>query len=184
MRISRHGRGGTRTYRSFTAVRPGRLQRSCPCGGTKGQTETCRACNGNRLAKASRTAGRDATPTVPPIVSEVLHSPGRRLDAATRSFMEPRFGHDFSRVRVHDDSTAGVSARAVNAQAYTLGRHVVLGPGRYRPDTRTGRWLMAHELTHTIQQSSADGIGQAPRRFAPVERLEAGPLQRQGTPHH
>ncbi|MGK9169295.1 DUF4157 domain-containing protein [Inquilinus limosus] len=79
-------------------------------------------------------------------------SPGQSLDASTRVFMEPRFGRDFSHVRVHTDQSAGISARAIDAQAYTVGRDIVFGPGRYRPDTLDGRTLIAHELTHVVQQ--------------------------------
>src|SRR5262249_5093546 len=70
-----------------------------------------------------------------------------------RSFMEPRFGHDFSRVRVHTDAEATASARAVDAQAYTVGRDVVFDNGRYAPQTSAGRHLLAHELAHVVQQS-------------------------------
>jgi hypothetical protein len=72
-----------------------------------------------------RAAGQVQPAAVPPIVQEVLHSPGRPLDPATRAFVEPRFGHDFSRVRVYTDAKATESARAVNAQAYTVGHHMV-----------------------------------------------------------
>ena len=89
---------------------------------------------------------------VPPVVHNVLRSPGRPLDAGTRSFMEPRFGHDFSGVRVHTDEHAAESARSVNALAYTVGRDVVFGAGRYAPSTMTGKQLLAHELTHVVQQ--------------------------------
>ena len=96
-----------------------------------------------------------STPSaVPPIVHEVLHSPGQPLDAATRAFMEPRFGHDFSRVQVHSDTKAAESAWAVNALAYTVGRNVVFGEGQYAPATTMGRKLLAHELTHVVQQDS------------------------------
>ena len=91
---------------------------------------------------------------VNPIVNEVLHSPGQPLDAATRAFMEPRFGHDFSRVRVHTDAKAAESARAVNARAFTMGNDVVFGTGQYLPIESAGRKLLAHELVHTIQQRS------------------------------
>jgi len=86
-------------------------------------------------------------------VHEVLRSPGQPLDADTRAFMEPRFGHDFSRVRVHADSRAAESARTVDALAYTVGSDIVFGTGRYAPDEDEGKRLLAHELTHTIQQS-------------------------------
>ena len=69
--------------------------------------------------------------------------------------MESRFGHDFSQVRVHVDSQAVESAGAVNALAYTVGRDIVFGPGRYAPQTSDGRRLLAHELTHVLQQHAA-----------------------------
>ncbi len=74
--------------------------------------------------------------------------------------MEPRFGHDFSRVRVHTDGTAGQSAAAIGADAYTAGRHIAFAPGRYSPLAGSGRALLAHELTHVVQQAgsrAADG---------------------------
>jgi Domain of unknown function (DUF4157)/Transglycosylase SLT domain len=85
-------------------------------------------------------------------VHNILNSPGQPLDIATRSFMEPRFGHDFSNVRVHTDVKAAESARALNALAYTVGRDVVFGTGQYAPGTSVGMKLMAHELTHVVQQ--------------------------------
>jgi hypothetical protein len=87
-----------------------------------------------------------------PLIRNALSSPGQPLDAATRSFMEPRFGQDFSEVRVHTDGQAAESARAVNARAYTVGRDVVFGAGQYTPGSSEGSSLIAHELTHTIQQ--------------------------------
>jgi hypothetical protein len=98
---------------------------------------------------------------VPPIVDEVLRSPGRPLDAATRAFMEPRFGHDFSQVRVHADPRAAKSARAVNAMAYVVGQDIVFDAGRYAPGRIAGRRLLAHELAHVVQQGPAP-IYQAP----------------------
>ena len=91
--------------------------------------------------------------TVPPVVHEVLNSSGQPLDAATRELMESRFGHDFSRVRVHADTKAAESAKAVNALAYTVQHHVAFDAGRYSPDTRDGQSLLAHELAHVVQQS-------------------------------
>jgi hypothetical protein len=88
---------------------------------------------------------------VPPIVHEVLRSPGQPLDPTTRAFMEPRFGHDFSQVRVHTDGRAAESARAVNALAYTAGRAVVFATGRYAPFTARGQSLLTHELAHVVQ---------------------------------
>jgi hypothetical protein len=97
----------------------------------------------------------DAAPEMaaPPLVNEVLAGSGSPLDVATRGFMESRFHYDFGQVRVHADSRAAESANAVNAAAYTVGRQVVFGAGRYAPETTAGRKLLAHELTHVIQQS-------------------------------
>ena len=89
--------------------------------------------------------------TAPPIVNDVLESSGQPLEASARAFMEPRFGHDFSRVRVHTDNEAARSAQAVGALAYTAGRHIVFGSGRYNLATADGLRLIAHELTHTLQ---------------------------------
>lgn len=91
----------------------------------------------------------------PSVVHEVLRASGQSLDPATRGFMESRFDHDFSQVRVHADAKAAESAQAVSALAYTAGRHVVFGAGQYAPGTNEGRRLLAHELTHVVQQATA-----------------------------
>lgn len=96
-----------------------------------------------------------ASPDAPQIVSDVVSETGRPLEPPVRSFMEPRFGQDFSHVQIHTGSRAAESARAVNATAYTVGRHVVFGEGAYRPETDAGRRLIAHELTHVGQQGAA-----------------------------
>jgi hypothetical protein len=90
----------------------------------------------------------------PPIVHDALRSSGQPLAADARGVMEPRFGHDFSHVRVHADDHAAESARAVNARAYTVGSDIVFGAGQYAPSTPSGQRLLAHELTHVLQQSS------------------------------
>jgi hypothetical protein len=94
---------------------------------------------------------------------------GYPLDTATRAFMEPRFGHDFGQVRVHADSGAAKSARAVNARAYTLGSDIVFGAGQYAPGTAEGDRLLAHELTHVVQQKAAgtSGLQRAPAEGQP-----------------
>lgn len=97
-----------------------------------------------------RAPGTNAT-QVPPIVDSVLRTPGQPLDAATRAYFGPRFGHDFSRVRVHADQAAAASARALNAHAYTVDLDVVFDRDRYAPATREGQRLLAHELTHVAQ---------------------------------
>jgi len=90
---------------------------------------------------------------IPPIVHEVVRSPGQPLDSQTRLFMESRLGKDFSQVRVHTDPTAIASARMLNAKAYTLGQKVVFSEGQYTPETSPGKRLLAHELVHTVQQT-------------------------------
>lgn len=92
-----------------------------------------------------------------PLVNNIISSPGQPLDPATRAFFEPRFGHDFGRVRVHADDRAAESASAVHARAYTVGEHVVFGAKQFSPGSTDGRRLLAHELTHVIQQGAADG---------------------------
>lgn len=91
----------------------------------------------------------------PPIVHEVLRSPGQPLNQGTRASLSPHFGHNFSQVRVHTDAKASASALSVNALAYTVGQHIVFGKGRYAPHTPSGNRLLAHELIHTIQQHNA-----------------------------
>jgi hypothetical protein len=91
----------------------------------------------------------------PPLVGEVLRSPGHPLDPAARAFMEPRFGVDFSGITVHSDAKAAGSAHAVRARTYTVGSHIVFGAHEYSPQSDTGLRLLAHELTHSIQQGTA-----------------------------
>lgn len=105
---------------------------------------------------------------VPSSVHDVINAPGRPLDQATRGFMEPRFGHDFSGVRVHTDARAAESARAMKAMAYTVGRSIAFGAGRYSPETAAGRSLLGHELTHVLQQSGGD----SPRLQRQETRME------------
>jgi hypothetical protein len=87
----------------------------------------------------------------PPTLGKVLRSPGRPLTAATRAFMEPRFGRSFRNVRVHDDRDAAEAAQSVRARAFTVREHVAFGQGRYSPETTEGRRLLGHELAHVVQ---------------------------------
>lgn len=113
-------------------------------------------------------SGQGAATAVPPVVAETLRSPGRPLDAPTRSFMEGRLGHDFSTVRIHTDARAAESARAVGARAYTVGNRVVFGGGEHRRGSRDGMRLLAHELVHTVQQSGDGGTTAATAATAPA----------------
>ena len=98
---------------------------------------------------------------MPPIVQEVLRSSGQLLDTQTRSFVESNFDHDFSDVRVHNDDKAAISPKAVNAHAYTVGHDIVFAEGEYAPTTTAGRRLLAHELTHVVQQNQGGHRTQA-----------------------
>lgn len=105
------------------------------------------------------SAARRADGEAPPIVHDVLRSPGRPLDPAARTFMETRFGQDFGGVGIHADAKAAASARAVNALAYAVGNQLVFGQGQYQPGTTAGRRLLAHELAHVVQQTGSSRAG-------------------------
>jgi hypothetical protein len=160
------------------------VQRNCSCGGT------CAKCSAEQADEEHGKVQRKPTGpqvsslgsspansgmTAPPIVHDVLNSPGRPLDSATRAFMEPRFGYDFGSVRLHTGGAARSSAAGLGAQAYTVGPHVVLR------DESPSRELLAHELTHVVQQASGPatlvqrgpGGGQGDQKFFNPSR---GPL--------
>jgi Domain of unknown function (DUF4157) len=133
-----------------------RSQHKCACRGNTLGGE-CEECRKNQFltewtSRNSELPIPNSSP-VPPIVHQVLRSSGEPLDPATMTLMQRRFGHDFSRVRVHTDGTAAESARAVNSVAYTVGSDVVFGAGSYSPRSSAGRSLLAHELTHVVQQN-------------------------------
>lgn len=157
-----------------TPVSSGLLQRKCACGNHTIADGGCEGCAKKRKAILQRAPspsmgeGWGEGATVPPIVYEVLRSPGHPLDPSTRAYFEPRFGHDFSQVRVHTDAKAAESAHATNALAYTVGRDVVFAQQQYRPATINGQQLLAHEFTHVLQQSSA-------RHSSFVDRLTLDP---------
>jgi uncharacterized protein DUF4157 len=189
---------------TLSPVQGNLLQRQCACGGTPGPSGECEECRKKRQGTVQRAASIPSPISgVPAIVHDVLRTPGQPLDPATRAFMETRFGHDFSQVRVnsitsksiqpqltlgpdgdqfeqeadtmaeriarqsmppvqrlhdfgqvriHTDEQAAASARAVNALAYTVGQDIVFGADQYVPHTFNGRRLLAHELTHVLQQ--------------------------------
>jgi hypothetical protein len=159
------------------------LQRKCGCGGT------CAKCqaehHGDERSKVQRkpTAAQISSPgaspasagmAAPPIVEEVLRSAGQPLDAATRVCLEPHFGDELLRVRLHSDTLAERSAHELNARAYTVGNHIVFGLGQYMPGTHDGRRLLAHELTHVAQQSSNKlGLQRQPAKNSEEDRAAA-----------
>ncbi len=118
--------------------------------------------------------GADSATLAPPIVEDALAGGGKPLDPGVRAALEPQFGHDFSQVRVHTDATAGESARAVSARAYTVQNDMVFAPGEYAPQTPRGQWLLAHELAHVAQQ---DGSGA--RRSALAVEPAHSPAERE-----
>lgn len=138
------------TRRLQTQSRPsaGRNTQSCSCGNT---CQDCRARQNSTLLPHAWTG------PVPSLVPEVLASPGAPLESRLRGQMESRFGHDFGKVRVHQDGRAAASAAAVQARAYTVGHQIVLGSaaaGMTGSDTMP---LLDHELAHVVQQDRAAG---------------------------
>lgn len=132
------------------------LQRACFCGAG------CSKCHTNQPGQeheSLQTKRVQASETVqvaaPPIVHEILGSPGQPLDPATRAYFEPRFRQDFSRVRVHSNLQAAAAAESVRAHAFTVGHNLVFGTGRFAPASSEGQNLLAHELTHVVQQEGS-----------------------------
>ena len=198
------------------------LQRKCACGGSEGE---CAACKEEREVELQRAAQPGSVDAVPPIVYEVLRSPGQPLDAATRGFFEPRLGpqsvsvpphrdspqressalqlgelndryeqeadrsaelvmrasssfapaHDFGRVRIHTGEQAARAAAAVNALAFTVGSDIVFGANRYSPGTPAGDHLLAHELTHVVQQSTLGFVRRVQRELIYAGDYSADP---------
>jgi len=131
------------------------LRRTCEACADDEAATSCSSC-GNRLSrKESDSVSARGAGSVPSIVEDVLSSPGQPLDTATRDDFGSRFGHDFSRVRVHTSEVAGQSANAVGALAYTVGPNIAFASGNYAPTESRGRRLLAHELAHVVQQGAA-----------------------------
>ena len=129
------------------SIAPAPVRVSRRCAACEAEEEDAQKLQ-RKIAGTRNAADREA----PPIVHEVLRTPGQPLDAATRAFFEPRFGHDFSQVRVHTDDKAAQSARKISALAYTVGQDIAFADGQYAE-----RRLVAHELAHTIQQGQQTG---------------------------
>jgi len=122
----------------------------------------CPKCTDHRLSEKEEVLQPKEVPGLIPEITPGLDADinsirggGQPLPESVRDFFEPRFGHDFSQTRVHVDAKAAESASAVNALAYTVGRDIVFGAGQYAPDKTAGKRLIAHELTHVMQQSGA-----------------------------
>jgi hypothetical protein len=145
--------------------RPGVLRRKGGCGACAKSAKPCAKCQAQR-------EGEQGPTEVPERVPQVLSEPGAPLDAAVRRDMEARFGHDFSRVRVHTDARAADSARDVQALAYTVGDHIVFGREQYAPQGAPGRRLLAHELAHVVQQQGSGAAGAGAGMPARASALE------------
>ena len=168
-------RQGEKSKMACTRARALMLQRECTYGYTAQEGCGCKECGGERDLQrpAINSSSRWG---ISHHLNAVLSAPSSPLDSMTRSFMESGFGQDFSSVRLHTGTQAADSARAVNARAYTVGNHIVLGNDFDITSSHERSRLIAHELTHTIQQRGvasdapqANGI----RMSEPGDQLES-----------
>ena len=113
----------------------------------------------HRAPVATPAQGHEQNQSASSLVNQTIASGGSPLAGQTRQAMEGSFGHDFSQVRVHTDARADESARAVQAKAYTVGSDIVFREGVYAPGSADGQRLLAHELTHVVQQGGGAGGG-------------------------
>jgi hypothetical protein len=127
-----------------------------------------------QTSSAQTDKGGTISPQMEERMLQLMQGGGSPLDKETREYFESRFGADFSQVRVHDDTQAAQIAARINARAFTQGQHIFFGQGQYQPQTSSGRDLLAHELTHTIQQ----GATSASRRPYQQKRIQRSVLQR------
>ena len=135
----------------------------------------CAGCADEERVQKKEAGPQAAADQAPASVHELLRSPGHSLDSATRAYFEPHFGQDFTNVRVHTDASAAQSAREVNAHAYTVGRDIAFDSGRFAPGSQDGRRLIAHELTHVVQQGQSSAVIQRQEASKPQElTLEIG----------
>jgi len=126
----------------------------------------CAACEKEDKKVQRKESGAGSDAGISYAVDQTLRSGGQQLDKSTRSFMESRFGYDFSQVQIHNNPLAHRSSSEINALAYTHGNHIVFGVGKYRPETEGGKQLLAHELTHVVQQGSSIHLKRS------IQRLE------------
>lgn len=144
---------------------------------------------GNRTVSQLLESGASERPLsangIPPIVNEVLKSgSGQPIEPVVRAEMEMRFGHDFSRVRVHTDTKAAESAKMMSAKAYTVGQDIVFGSGRYEPTTTNGKQLVVHELAHIVQQQNGLNGGYSQSRTQLQATATAHEREAQGVATH
>jgi hypothetical protein len=134
------------------------LQRTCTCGGTCPKCQKDQISQGHEHLQTKQVSANDAGNSVVPSFNDVLPSSGQPLDTGTRTYFESRMGHDFSKVRVHQESDAAALAQSLNARAFTYKNNIVFGNGEYRPSAREGRRLLAHELVHVQQQRAGSRL--------------------------
>lgn len=145
-----------------------------PADDGAGRTRPLTSANLTRV-RSHDTSGVD----VPPALHDVLRASGAPLDRTVESAFASRLGYDFSNVRVHTDAAAAQSARQINARAYTVGHHLVFDEAQFAPHTAAGQRLLAHELTHVVQQNgSAAGVQRAPGPSARDKENVASARQR------
>lgn len=143
----------------------------CACGGQASLGPACAECQ--RQHSLQRSAAGPAGTTAPPIVNDVVAQTGAPLLSGLRKSMSSRLGADFTGVRLHTNDRAAASAGALNAEAYSVGPHIVFGAGRYAPGAAAGQRLLAHELAHVVQQG-----GRAPAAGQPLQvALADSPLE-------
>jgi len=142
-----------------------------PGGAPQQVSRKCAACeeeaSGMLSPKRADVAGHEAE-QAPDSVHAALHGPGQPLDAASRAFFEPRFGRDFSAIRVHTDAVAARSAREIGARAYTVGNQIAFADNEWSPGQPASRHLLAHELAHAVQQNAAPQVRRQPQGAAPA----------------
>lgn len=146
---------------SSTSGDTSKLQRKCACGGSGSESGSeCESCKEKHEEEPlqRKTGDTSAVNEVPPIVHQVLYSPGQPLDTAARAFFEPRFGANLGDVHVHTDARAAESATQLRAAAYTCGHDVAFAAGKYAPGSVIGDRLLAHELAHVVQQNLVNDL--------------------------
>ena len=162
-----------RTIAPITGRVPaGTIQRTCACGGTDSDCQCNKDERGLPFIHREASDGGSGIPSRSTVAKALSgQTAGRPLDPSARAFMEPRFGRDFRGVRIHSDASAARAARMISAEAFTTGRDIYFAAGRYDPNTSKGRRLLAHELTHTIQQGGGQsgGNGEVSSRNDPFE---------------
>jgi len=156
------------------------LLRLCPCGGGCPGCETQQPGQKHERLQMKHAGSSDMEQlAVPSIVDDALRSSGQPLDSFTRAFMEPRFGHDFSNVRVHSDERGAKAAKALQARAFVAGQHAVFATGQFAPRIYAGQKLLAHELAHVVQlqtgPETTSNAGAVTRVFRQVAGSPGGP---------